>query len=470
MKLFSITAFYVLPRSPGPTVSAVHLRHAAAEHKLPDATAAKTCSTTTPSHRRAVKARRTPALNAHRSDAGAAGMTRAAVDQERAVEEAIERGGGEWWVHPLGRVIPPLPSAGGASSRADPEVRAGSPTPVRWMAQVSSRKRAWPSRRKHGTRMMAGGLYPRLAEAERRGKGKLGERAAGDVRRKMSEGERSGDVRRRRPHSKHHCTTPPWTSGFQLPYFSSIFLFAADLGRRLPLVQWAVRVRDSFADTGNFPKSNLSETFRDTKGSYSDTSASTSPLGATQGADTGHADRTPSRRWSTPETLIRKWQLEQSVALVAVSGNDYARVAKMSNDTEILVFIGNVTDEMAKGVQRLQKLGVTKILVNTLHPRWAARRGRPGPELHNGDLEQKLNATNSNSSVYLLDLSKAFTNIIDPSDPHDGGKEKFKEKLKPCCKSFDPNGYCGQVDEDGGDQITSSGTTCTRLMLDGRPS
>lgn len=26
----------------------------------------------------------------------------------------------------------------------------------------------------------------------------------------------------------------------------------------------------------------------------------------------------------------------------------------------------------------------------------------------------------------------------------------IKNKLKPCCYSFDPNGYCGQVDEDGG--------------------
>ena len=29
-------------------------------------------------------------------------------------------------------------------------------------------------------------------------------------------------------------------------------------------------------------------------------------------------------------------------------------------------------------------------------------------------------------------------------------KQFIKNKLKLCCYSFDPNGYCGQADEDGG--------------------
>jgi hypothetical protein len=27
--------------------------------------------------------------------------------------------------------------------------------------------------------------------------------------------------------------------------------------------------------------------------------------------------------------------------------------------------------------------------------------------------------------------------------------QDFTRKLKPCCRSYDPNGYCGQVDDDG---------------------
>ena len=59
---------------------------------------------------------------------------------------------------------------------------------------------------------------------------------------------------------------------------------------------------------------------------------------------------------------IGKWQLKESVALVAISGNDYARVANMSGESEILDFIGNVTDEIAGGVERLRKQIPTKPL------------------------------------------------------------------------------------------------------------
>ncbi|XP_039803573.1 GDSL esterase/lipase At3g09930-like [Panicum virgatum] len=128
---------------------------------------------------------------------------------------------------------------------------------------------------------------------------------------------------------------------------------------------------------------------------------------------------------------IGKWLLRESVALVAIFGNDYARVANMSDESEILDFIGNVTGEIAAGVERLRKLGVTRVLVNNLHPlactSWQTRpsnytecmgRGNLATFFHNGDLEKKLNASSSDN-VYLVDLHRAFTNIVDPSDPQD---------------------------------------------------
>lgn len=33
--------------------------------------------------------------------------------------------------------------------------------------------------------------------------------------------------------------------------------------------------------------------------------------------------------------IIHKWQLKKSVALVAISGNDYVRAANMSSETEV---------------------------------------------------------------------------------------------------------------------------------------
>ncbi|OEL28053.1 GDSL esterase/lipase [Dichanthelium oligosanthes] len=276
---------------------------------------------------------------------------------------------------------------------------------------------------------------------------------------------------------------------------------------------------DSFADTGNFPKSNLSEVtrewykpygishgfLRDPTGRFSDglvqsdfiakilgrskapqTYRSTKDNSADQfgvnfavgGAGVFEvprkaptlAEQIDSFKEMLDGRTIGKWQLKESVALVAISGNDYARVANMSSDGEILDFIGNVTDGMAKGVERLLELGVTKVLVNALPPLgctpWQARPSNytkckehvnMAADFHNNDLGKKLkNATKSDDSVYLLDLNWAFNTIVDPLDPHDIPQvaKQFKNKLKPCCDSFDPNGYCGQVDEDGGAQYS----------------
>lgn len=132
---------------------------------------------------------------------------------------------------------------------------------------------------------------------------------------------------------------------------------------------------------------------------------------------------------------IGKWRLRQSVALVAISGNDYARVGAnvSSDDGDMIDFIGNVTGEIAKGVNRLRKLGVTKVLVNTLHPLactpWQSRpsnytkcvgRGNMAADLHNDDLRRKLMNTTPSDGVYLLDLNRAFTAIINPSDSDTG--------------------------------------------------
>ncbi|CAL5046225.1 unnamed protein product [Urochloa decumbens] len=276
---------------------------------------------------------------------------------------------------------------------------------------------------------------------------------------------------------------------------------------------------DSFADTGNFPKSDLSEvtrqwyqpygcshgflqdptgrfsnsyvqsdfiakilgrseapqTYRATKGSYADKLGVNFAVGGAGVFEVPRKAPTLATQIDSFEKMldggdIGKWRLEESAALVAISGNDYARlvVANMSGgESEVLGFIGNVTDEIARGVARLRGLGVAKVLVNNLHPLgctpWQARpsnytkcnaRGNMAAEFHNDGLGKKLNASDN---VYLVDLNRAFTNIVDPSDdPHDVPQvaKQFEEKLKPCCNSFDPSGYCGQVDEDGGAQYT----------------
>ncbi|KAF7061265.1 hypothetical protein CFC21_067971 [Triticum aestivum] len=67
---------------------------------------------------------------------------------------------------------------------------------------------------------------------------------------------------------------------------------------------------------------------------------------------------------------ISEKQLSHSVALVAISGNDYAStgVIGLSNPSDITAYIGKVTEEIAANVEQLLKLGVKKVLVNNLHP------------------------------------------------------------------------------------------------------
>uniref|UniRef100_A0ACD5YQZ6 Uncharacterized protein n=1 Tax=Avena sativa TaxID=4498 RepID=A0ACD5YQZ6_AVESA len=155
---------------------------------------------------------------------------------------------------------------------------------------------------------------------------------------------------------------------------------------------------------------------------------------------------------------ISEKQLSRSVALVAISGNDYyasAGVTGLATSNDINAYVGKVTKEIAASVEQLQKLGVRKVLVNNLHPvgctpsqtrtnSYAACDvfGNLGAFLHNDNLKQAMAAK---KNVHVVDLYTAFTNIVDnvPSKGQELSKQ-FKRKLSPCCESFDSEGYCGQ--------------------------
>jgi hypothetical protein len=89
--------------------------------------------------------------------------------------------------------------------------------------------------------------------------------------------------------------------------------------------------------------------------------------------------------------VISKDQLRRSVALVAISGNDYlsgadvdhahlSSFSDVSNNRsstshltiqlllQMNTYIAGVTSEIVKNVERLQRLGLRKVIVNNLHP------------------------------------------------------------------------------------------------------
>ncbi|KAM0867985.1 hypothetical protein ACQ4PT_041634 [Festuca glaucescens] len=162
-------------------------------------------------------------------------------------------------------------------------------------------------------------------------------------------------------------------------------------------------------------------------------------------------------------TQAGKQQLSRSVALVAISGNDYyatTAVIGLTAPNDINAYIGKVTKEIASNVEQLQKLGVRKVIVNNLHPVGCTPSqtrtnnyttcdvfGNLGATVHNNNLKQVMT---DKKNVHIADLYSAFTNIVDnvPGKGQEMSKN-FKRKLSPCCESFNSEGYCGQQGETG---------------------
>ncbi|KAI4969305.1 hypothetical protein ZWY2020_000219 [Hordeum vulgare] len=164
--------------------------------------------------------------------------------------------------------------------------------------------------------------------------------------------------------------------------------------------------------------------------------------------------------------IISKEQLRHSVALVAISGNDYMSGADVKNSflssfDDIDTYIGNVTTEIVKNVEQLQKMGVKKVLVNNMHPigctplRTSPNNytacdilGNYAASVHNKNLKQLMDKKNN---AYMLDLYTAFTDIINhaPVEGSDQSNNKFNNNLAPCCEGFYDTGFCGQQGDTG---------------------
>ncbi|KAM0835960.1 hypothetical protein ACQ4PT_062612 [Festuca glaucescens] len=152
-------------------------------------------------------------------------------------------------------------------------------------------------------------------------------------------------------------------------------------------------------------------------------------------------------------TISRK-HVEHSVALIAFSGNDYVTVGDAGGmNMGINDFIREVTTEIVTNVQRLQEMGVAKVLVNNVPPVGCApsqttpngftrcdRGGNNYASVHNRNLKRLLKEM---EDVHIIDLNSAFTNIVDGDNTE--VSSFFDERLAPCCQSMDPNGYCGQL-------------------------
>ncbi|XBI84822.1 hypothetical protein VPH35_093045 [Triticum aestivum] len=171
---------------------------------------------------------------------------------------------------------------------------------------------------------------------------------------------------------------------------------------------------------------------------------------------------TLARQIHTFHKLVKDGDIHQerlaskSVALVAVSGNDYARLpADTKSFAEVDDFAKNVAEEIAANVRRLKDIGMQKVLVNNLFPFGCApsqtraynhtrcnERRNLAATLHNHHHAKKLADM---EDVLVVDLNAAFSMVLRDDGSVDIAN-LFREKLVPCCESTDPKGYCGQVD------------------------
>ncbi|KAM0854982.1 hypothetical protein ACQ4PT_050074 [Festuca glaucescens] len=166
---------------------------------------------------------------------------------------------------------------------------------------------------------------------------------------------------------------------------------------------------------------------------------------------------------------------ENSAALIAVSGNDYARVtADTTAFADVALLVDNVTADIAATAKRLRSIGVRLVLVNNMHPMGCApslsrstnynacdELANQAASLHNERLAEKLSATLVQKETFamegilLLDVNSAFNAVV--KHHADGSGEVahfFLHKLTPCCQSLSPGGYCGERNDSSNDLYT----------------
>ncbi|KAL5201778.1 hypothetical protein ABZP36_036132 [Zizania latifolia] len=194
--------------------------------------------------------------------------------------------------------------------------------------------------------------------------------------------------------------------------------------------------------------------------------------------DTGYFQRNLSAQIDLFQAHLRGCAPAGGVALVVVSGNDYAAVVEKDNSTSAaMAYIPTVVRGLREQLRRLRdEVGMRKVVVTNLHPMgctpFFTRKlnysgcdpiANAGSDKHNEALRSVLAALDpDNRTFLLLDLHTPFTGFIDDDHPSSSSsnasarsssktKTRFpmRLRLRPCCESFSADGYCGQQDDAG---------------------
>ncbi|KAF8042915.1 hypothetical protein BT93_A1291 [Corymbia citriodora subsp. variegata] len=154
--------------------------------------------------------------------------------------------------------------------------------------------------------------------------------------------------------------------------------------------------------------------------------------------------------------------LQSSLALVTNSGNDYsAYFAKNGSYEDLPKFIIRVVNQLTLDIKRIHDLGVKMIAVAGLPPLGCLPQSTISDSFracnatvnsfvtfHNQLLQQAVaklnNQTGSSPAFVVVDLYASFMSVF-----NDKGSNKFPEPLKPCCTGINRSYSCGSVDQNG---------------------
>ncbi|KAL8159720.1 hypothetical protein V2J09_001257, partial [Rumex salicifolius] len=155
-----------------------------------------------------------------------------------------------------------------------------------------------------------------------------------------------------------------------------------------------------------------------------------------------------------------KHDLESSIALVTLGGNDYAHYLKVGSLEDIQEFTRSVVKQLASDLKRIHGLGVKKIVVTGLQPLGCLPaissflsylKCSDGinaiARYYNQVLKQaveELNKQKGESSTFLvIDLYGAFMFGLNSGKHQINGTMEYGNALKPCCQGVTNDYTCG---------------------------
>ncbi|XP_010244275.1 PREDICTED: GDSL esterase/lipase At5g03610-like [Nelumbo nucifera] len=163
--------------------------------------------------------------------------------------------------------------------------------------------------------------------------------------------------------------------------------------------------------------------------------------------------------------VYNKSNLNSSIALVSLAGNDYTTyMAKNGTAEGLSAFTISIINQLAINLKRIQGQGVKKVAVTAIEPigclpqsaasssyQQCNETNNMAAMFHNLLLQQaveKLNNETKGSTFMVLDLFNAFMSMFNRQKDHPGIM-KFGNLLKPCCVGTSAEYSCGDIDENG---------------------